>query len=265
MSVVTHHVNGYYIECYEAGQEHPKTIVFAHGLGSNYRQWIKQLSYFENNYHVIAFSLQGHGCSSVNETHEYSVDDYVQTAIQILDAQGVKDSIWVGNSMGGVIGYGVIQRREDLINQLITNGTTPEIKMSSGLLKTVKIMDQVLIKLMGFPGYIRFAAKNSTKYKTIVDDLYNLFEKTTPKTIIASHQILGDYSFKEVIKKRIVPITILKSPGDKDINRYLNKLKDVLTIENNVRIVEFPETGHICNMEKPEAFNELVKGVITNN
>lgn len=265
MSVVTYNINGYSIECYEAGQEQQKTIVFAHGLGSNYRQWIKQLSYFEHNFHVIAFSLQGHGYSSVNDVHEYSVDDYVQTAIQLLDTRGVKDIIWVGNSMGGVIGYGVLQRREDLIDQLITNGTTPEIKMPSGLLKIVKIMDRVLIKIMGFRGYIRFAAKNSTKYKAIVDDIYNLFEKTTPKTIIASHQILGDYSYKDVIKKGIVPITIIKSPRDKDINRYLDKMKDILTTENNVRIVEFPETGHICNMEKPEAFNELVMDVIKNN
>lgn len=258
MSIVKHQVNGYSIECYESGQEFDKAIVFVHGLGSNLRQWKKQLDFFEKSYHVLAFSLQGHGESSDNQRQKYSVEDYTQTATELLDILGISNCVWVGNSMGGVIGYSVLQKRNELISHLITNGTTPEIKMSKWLLNFLKIVDKLLIRLMGFQGYIKFAAKNSTKYKPVIQEIYNLFEKTSPETIIVSHQILGNYSFIDLIENGTTPITIIKSPRDKDINTYLIKQKEILTTSNYVNIVELPEAGHISNMEKPNEYNQLV-------
>lgn len=265
MSVTKYEVNTYTIECYESGKEFNQAIVFVHGLGSNYRQWKRQLAFFEKSYHVIAFSFQGHGESSDNVSKPYAIEDYIQTATELLDLLGISDCIWVGNSMGGVIGYGVLQRRSELIRHLITNGTTPEIKMAKSLLNMVKIMDQFLIKLMGFWGYIKFAAKHSTQSQEVVEEIYDLFQMTSPETIITSHQILGDYSYIAFIENGTKPITIIKSPKDRDINRYLKKQRAILTNENHVTIVELTDSGHMCNLEKPEAYNQLVRNIINNS
>jgi pimeloyl-ACP methyl ester carboxylesterase len=264
MSIRKHGINGFEIEYYESGDRDQQTIVFAHGLGSNLRQWKAQVSYFEKNYHVIAFSLQGHGESSKSKQKDvYSIPAYVDVALQLLDELRVKDCIWIGNSMGGVIGYGVLGKRPALIRHLITNGTTPEIKMSHSLLKIVGAMDRLLIKFMGFQGYLRFAAKNSTKYIEAQELIFKLFEKTTPDTIITSHQILGDYSYLALIEKTETPITIIKCPRDKDINSYLVRQNNFLSQINHVEMVEFPETGHLCNMEKPDEYNRMIVDIIT--
>lgn len=66
------------------------------------------------------------------------------------------------------------------------------------------------MKLMGFQGYVKFEAKNSTKHKPVIDDFLEILKKTSPETIKVSHQILGDYSYLDVIKGRRVSITIIK-------------------------------------------------------
>lgn len=264
MSIRKYGINGFEIEYYESGDRDQQTIVFAHGLGSNLRQWNAQVSYFEKNHHVIAFSLQGHGESSKSKQKDvYSIPAYVDVALQLLDELRVKDCIWIGNSMGGVIGYGVLGKRPALIRHLITNGTTPEIKMSHSLLKIVGAMDRLLIKFMGFQGYLRFAAKNSTKYIEAQELIFKLFEKTTPDTIITSPQILGDYSYLALIEKTETPITIIKCPRDKDINSYLVRQNNFLSQMNHVEMVEFPETGHLCNMEKPDEYNRMIVDIIS--
>ncbi|MFA9466630.1 MAG: hypothetical protein ACERKN_20390 [Velocimicrobium sp.] len=59
-----------------------------------------------------------------------------------------------------------------------------------------------------------------------------------------------------------MPITIIKNPKDKDINRYLKKYQKYLNKNDSVDGVVFENTGHIANIEKREKYNELIKQII---
>lgn len=252
-------INKMSIELYESGDPSKQTLVFAHGLGASLIQWEGQFEYFKE-FHVVAISLQGHGKSD-KSNDVYSIEDYLDTYIELFEVLSIKDCIWIGNSMGGVLGYAVMKSKPLLINQLITNGTTPKLMMPKILLKMIYMMDKLLIDFIGFKGYVKFAANHVTQYDMIKPKIFEMFRMATAQTIVVSHQVLGRYDYLEALNETSIPILIIKSPNDKDINRYLNKYNEIFELDH-VTTVEFKDTGHICNMERPDEYNKLVMKAI---
>lgn len=251
------------IEICEGGIKNSRTIVFAHGLGSQIHQWDNQMEFFETKYHVVSFSLQGHGESWKPEEQRYfTIESYGNTILNVLDQLGINECIWIGNSMGGVLGYHIMKLRPKLICHLITNGTTPELILPQIVISLVARMDKVLIKIMGFNGYIRFASKHATDVAIAKEKLYNIMIKTAPQAVITSHVLLGKYSYLDVLEKTNVPITIIKNPKDIDINKYLKKYQKYIDKNNLVEVVTFEDTGHIANIEKGEEYNDLITKII---
>ncbi|MDA3847649.1 MAG: alpha/beta hydrolase [Vallitaleaceae bacterium] len=252
-------IGAYDIAYREVGIGNSVTVVFAHGLGGNLEQWTKQIDYFKQAYHVIAFSLQGHGKSTkVDDQTAYTIDAYAQTAVKLLELLQVKNCIWVGNSMGGVIGYHILSNYSDLITMLITNGTTPRLVFSKTALKLVKVIDRILLRLLGFHGYVRFAANNSTKIKSVQKDIYDMMIETHPQAVIESHQLLGNYDYIKTIMATLIPIYIIQTPKDKDINRSIDRLKKDLNKQDMLTFHPLTSGGHIVNMEEPELYNGTV-------
>lgn len=263
MKKVMKHVNKYNIEYIDVGKSNNKTVVFAHGLGANIEQWTEQINYFSKDYHVISFSLPGHGESSKDEMDiQYTIKEYALTVIDLFNKLDFSSCIWVGNSMGGVIGYEILKLAPERIEMIITNGTTPELLMSKRMAKLVCFFDKLFIKVMKFDGYIKFASKHSSKSKSVQEDIYNIFKKASPKAIVDSHYMLADYSYIDVINKTDIPIVFIRAQYDKGINKYIRKVTEALQKNENVGFIKFENVGHIANLENPTEYNKIVENLI---
>lgn len=261
--IVIDTIQGYDIEVAEAGQKENPVIVFAHGLGGNLGQWENQIHYFSRDYRVISFSLQGHGNSSkVNNPDAYTIEKYGEIAFSILDKRGISSCIWVGNSMGGVIGYELMKRHPSLIKHMISNGTVPKLIFKKALLKLIGILDKFLIKTLGYERYINIAVKASLKDETKQIILKKLFMSALPLAIITSHQLLGNYDYLDIIQNRQKPVTFILTPNDKDINKELSKHRSKLEGMPHVQIVENDSGGHVFNIELPDHYNHLLDRII---
>ncbi len=263
MKKIMKQINGYDIEYVEYGKENDVTIVFAHGLGGSVEQWNEQMNYFSKEYHVVTFSLYGHGGSSKpKEYYRYTIEEYRKTITCLFEKLEISSCIWVGNSMGGVLGYEMLKITPEKIEMIITNGTTPQLIMPKVTAKLVCFFDKLLIRIMKFDGYIKFASKNSSKKQSTQEILYNIFKEASPQAIIASHLMLANYSYIETINKTDVPIVLIKATYDSEINKYIMKIDSILKQNENVKFVEFENVGHIANLEEPMKYNYLVDEII---
>lgn len=252
------------IDYIEAGSDQGPVIVFAHGLGGNWKQWQAQIDYF-TKYRMIAFSLHGHGDSSKAEDEGlYSIERYADSAIALLKALHISSCIWIGNSMGGVIGYELIKREPQLISHLITNGTVPVLQYNSFTLKLIYLMDKILISLLGYEKYIDIAVKATLKDTQKQSDLKSLFMAADPKAIIASHQVLGNYDYLQVIQQCNHKIDFLMTPKDTGINKIINRYRHQINDMPKVVIHECDHGGHVFNMEDSKSYNYIVESLIQN-
>jgi pimeloyl-ACP methyl ester carboxylesterase len=82
--------------------QHPLALVFVHGLGGCWQNWLEQLPHFAHRHRVIALDLPGFGCSP-EPPWKISISGYGLLLRDFCDAVEVSDCAVIGNSMGGFV------------------------------------------------------------------------------------------------------------------------------------------------------------------
>lgn len=106
-------------------------LVFANSLGTDMRLWDPVLPHLPEGLKIIRYDKRGHGLSSCPRP-PYSMGTLVRDAERLLDLLEIRDSVFVGLSVGGMIAQGLAVKRLDLVRALVLSNTgakigTPEI------------------------------------------------------------------------------------------------------------------------------------------
>jgi len=107
----------------EDGDDQGPPIVFANSLGTDLRLWDKLVGRLDGEgYRLIRFDKRGHGLSSCPQA-PYTMDDLVQDTEEFLDKAGVDACVFVGLSIGGMIGQSLASRQPDRVKALVLSNT----------------------------------------------------------------------------------------------------------------------------------------------
>lgn len=109
-----------------ASSTNAPTIVFSNSLGTTFQLWDAILSYLPEDLRIIRYDTRGHGKSDVPEA-PYNMGTLVGDAEAVCDACDVKDALFVGLSVGGMIAQGLAVKRPDLIRALVLSNTAAKI------------------------------------------------------------------------------------------------------------------------------------------
>ncbi|WP_424832758.1 3-oxoadipate enol-lactonase [Ruegeria sp.] len=101
-------------------------VVFANSLGTDMRLWDPVLPFLPEGLRVIRFDKRGHGLSS-QPAGPYTMGSLVRDAERLLDYLDVKDCVFVGLSIGGMIAQGLAVKRLDQIRALVLSNTAAKI------------------------------------------------------------------------------------------------------------------------------------------
>lgn len=111
---------------HEDGPADGPAVVFANSLGTDLRLWDKVVPLLPKKLRLIRFDKRGHGLSSCPDA-PYAMDDLVADTEALLDQIGVRDCIFVGLSIGGMIGQALAARRPDLVRALVLSNTAAKM------------------------------------------------------------------------------------------------------------------------------------------
>ncbi|MBQ4827408.1 3-oxoadipate enol-lactonase [Leisingera sp. HS039] len=101
-------------------------IVFANSLGTDLRVWDAVVERLPAGLRVIRYDKRGHGLSSCPPA-PYSMGALVRDAERLLDLLEVRDCVFVGLSIGGMIAQGLAMKRLDQIRALVLSNTAAKI------------------------------------------------------------------------------------------------------------------------------------------
>ncbi len=90
-----------YYERSEAGSG--PVVLFCHGAGSNIASWWQQLPAFGARHPCIAIELRCFGRSAA-PIEEFQLRNFVDDVVAVLDHAGVDRVVFVGQSLGGMVG-----------------------------------------------------------------------------------------------------------------------------------------------------------------
>ena len=101
-------------------------VVFANSLGTDMRLWDPILPLLPKGLRIIRFDKRGHGLSTCPPA-PYTMGALVTDVERLLDHLQVKDALFVGLSIGGMIAQGLAVKRLDLMRALVLSNTGAKI------------------------------------------------------------------------------------------------------------------------------------------
>lgn len=119
-------LNGIAVHYADRGDPNGAPVVFSNSLGTDFRLWDGLLPHLPRGLRLIRYDTRGHGLTSAPDG-DYFMGDLVADAAALLDHLGVKNCIFVGLSIGGMIAQGLAAERLDLVRGLVLSNTAAKI------------------------------------------------------------------------------------------------------------------------------------------
>jgi 4,5:9,10-diseco-3-hydroxy-5,9,17-trioxoandrosta-1(10),2-diene-4-oate hydrolase len=269
-------IDGTPVNTIELGPEDDRArqpLVFVHGLSGSWPNWLEQLPAFAAEYRVIALDLPGFGHSPVPRG-EISISGYARMLEQLLDRLEVDAAAVVGNSMGGFIGAELAiaypQRVERLVLVSAAGLSTHNHRGSVTALPVMRTLERSLL-IAG--AWTASRSDNVARRARLRDAALGVFVRHPAKLdpALAAEQIRGagmpgfmqafeavlHYEIRERLQEIACPTLIVW--GDRDRLISVRDADVFAELIPNSRKVVFGDTGHMSQLERPEAFNALLE------
>lgn len=120
---------------HDVGEGYPVILVHGSGPGvTAYANWRLNIPYLSQFYRVIAPDMVGFGYTEQPEGYEFSLDNWVQHIIGVMDALDIQKAHIVGNSFGGGLAIATALRYPERVGRLVLMGAAgTKFKLTEGL------------------------------------------------------------------------------------------------------------------------------------
>jgi pimeloyl-ACP methyl ester carboxylesterase len=115
-------VAGMAVTEYRPSGEWDRTVVALSSLGVSRRSWAVAGAALGQRHRCLAVDIPGHG-DSKPASHFLTVPDLAESLTALLEAEGIRDAVLVGNSMGATICTELAASRPDLVSHLVHVGS----------------------------------------------------------------------------------------------------------------------------------------------
>ena len=115
----------------DSGPRDGAPVVFAGALGTDLSIWEPLIARMPDRFRLIRTDLRGHGGSGI-PPGPYSMGALVRDAEALLDTLALRDAVFVGLSVGGLVAQGLAVKRMDQVRGLVLSGTAPKIGTKQG-------------------------------------------------------------------------------------------------------------------------------------
>ena len=258
-----------YVEMGPTEDERGMPIVFVHGLGGCWQNWLENIPHFARHHRVVALDLPGFGRSPL-PSWTISIASHGRVLLDFCRELGLEGGAVIGNSMGGfVAAEAMIQSAEAFQRMVLVSaaGISHSRKLSGPTLTAARMTAVVvpILVRMREPSLRRPALR----MRTLGNIFYNPLKLRTellwefvyngPGTegfLPAVSGLIG-YDFLDRLGTVETPTLIVWGRADRivpprDSAGYGNRLR-------NSHAVIYDRTGHCAMAERPVRFNREVE------
>lgn len=119
-------VNGLNLHIADQGPKDGSPVVFGNALGCDLTIWDAVLPHLPAGLRLVRYDMRGHGLSDC-PPGPYAMGALVRDAEALLDALELREAVFVGLSLGGMVAQGLAVKRLDLLRAVVLSNTAARI------------------------------------------------------------------------------------------------------------------------------------------
>ena len=238
------------------------TLVFAHGMGLDWRLFEPQISALSSQFRAVAYNLRAH---SARGTTPYSLYDLVADFTSELDRRGIERCILVGMSMGGYMAVRAALSIPQRLHGIVLIGASaipfPRQEVESRQAEAQRWRDRPTLG----PEQGRADAEQNfsrTALKLRPDLIAQWSERIAQRGGPASYCEFLSWAFQDDVREafsRQVTLPCLLIHGQEDAAVPLAHALETYRLMPAARLLILPYAGHAANLEYPGTVNEMLR------
>jgi pimeloyl-ACP methyl ester carboxylesterase len=243
-------------------------VVFVHGLGGCWQNWIENLPRISQERRVVALDLPGSGFSEL-PAEEISISGYARCVDELCERLELGTVMLVGNSMGGFVSAEVAIRFPARVDRLvlvsaagITNSNVyrqPALtvgRIAAALATaTAARHRQIAARKLARHVALQLVARHPSRLAP--DLVYEGMMRGTGKPgFMDALEASISYDFRDRLPQIGCPTLIVW--GEDDMVLPVRDAEQFEQLIPDTRKVVMEDTGHVPMLERPSAFNDLL-------
>lgn len=237
-------------------------VMLAHALGLDHTMWDRLAARLATTNLVARYDQVGHGESAV-PPGPYALDQMVDHAARLIREWGRGPVVWVGLSMGGMVGQGLAIRHPELVKGLVLANTTAQYPEAAQAGWTQRIE---AVERHGMAGIVDmvverylsegFRQANPTFTQALRDKLL----RSDPAGYAACCHGLRDVNWLDRLHTIRVPTLVIA--GGKDVGTPPAMAQAIAERIPGAVLHVFDHAAHLSVAEVPDEFLAQVQGLI---
>jgi len=249
-----------YYKKYESSDEND-WVVFVHGAGGSSSIWFSQLRDFKKHFNVLLIDLRGHG-KSKDLLQKYYEEDYSfefisKDILDVLDHLEIEKAHFIGVSLGTIIIRTIGEIAPDRVKSAVLCGAITRLNTRSRILVFLGHMFKRFIPYMWlykFFAWIIMPRKRHAKSRNLfIREAKKLYQKEFLRWFKLTNEV---NPLLKYFKEKEIKSPMLYVMGSED-HMFLPPVKQIVKKHKNSTLQVIENCGHVCNVERPGAFNRL--------
>ena len=245
-----------------SGRAPRHTVVLSHALGCDLTMWDSLANKLAADCRVIAYDHRGHGSSDAPEAM-YAMADLADDAARLLRELDTGPVVWVGLSMGGMVGQELALRHPALVRALVLANTT------SGYPEAARAVWEQRIATVRADGIEAIADAVMGRY------FHDAYRARKPATVarfrrrLVTTDAVGYVGCCDAVGKvdttaRLgqIGVPVLVIAGELDQGTPVAMAQALAEAIPGARLEVIADASHVSAAEQPEAFAQLVSGFV---
>ena len=240
------------------GTEGAPALVLSHALGTD-QTIFADLIRLLPGLRILSYDHRGHGASDV-PAGPYAMGAMIRDAERLMDHFALKDAVFLGVSLGGLVAQGLAIKRLDLVRGLVLSNTAARIGAPSMWhTRVAEVQSQGLAAYA--PGALQRQLGPKWRDHPARARLETLLTATDPQGWCASAHAIAGADFTLTTPTLRLPTLVIAGPNDGTTPPDL--VRETAEMIPGARFHLMRGTGHLPMVEQPAAYADTLLQFLT--
>ena len=228
-------------------------VLLIHAFPLNKTMWTSQIEAFRGQYRLIAPDIRGFGESK--PASAWTMEDFADDLNELLDRLGVSDCVFVGVSIGGYIGLTFWSRFPKRVRRLVLSNS--RARADNETEKAARNEMIAAIEQKGtaiLPDRMLSRLLQPNPDPAVARNVRNMIEQADASAAAYAVMAMRDrMDFSTMLHRMECPVMVIT--GENDAIIRVEDAQAVADAIEGARFMKIPNSGHLSNLENPQAFN----------